>query len=138
MNSLLTGYQPLGAPLQKLRNGVLISAETGNAITYSLKVVEERGTAFVGPGTKLYEGMIIGLNRRGDDMEINACKEKKLTNVRASSTDAPTLLTPYIELSLEEALDFIESDELLEVTPLSLRMRKRYLTNVERKRHRNA
>jgi GTP-binding protein len=138
MNSLLIGYEPLGAPLQKLRNGVLISAETGTAITYSLKVVEERGTAFVGPGTKLYEGMIIGLNRRGDDMEINACKEKKLTNVRASVTDAPTLLTPYTDLSLEEALDFIESDELLEVTPLSLRMRKRYLTALERKRHRSA
>jgi GTP-binding protein len=136
MNSLLTGYAPMGTPLQQLRNGVLISAETGNAITYSLKVVEERGTAFVGPGTKLYEGMIIGLNRRGDDMEINACKEKKLTNVRASATDAPTLLTPYLELSLEEALDFIENDELLEVTPTSIRMRKRGLTNVERKRMR--
>jgi GTP-binding protein len=78
--------------------------------------------------------MIIGLNRRSDDMEINACREKKLTNVRASATDAPTLLTPYVELSLEEALDFIEADELLEVTPLSLRMRKRGLTQNDRKR----
>ncbi|HSH31921.1 MAG TPA: translational GTPase TypA, partial [Candidatus Saccharimonadales bacterium] len=136
MNSLLVGYEPLGAPLPKLRAGVLISAETGPAITYSLKVVEERGTAFVGPGTKLYEGMIIGLNRRGDDMEINACREKKLTNVRASVTDAPTALTPFTELSLEEALDFIENDELLEVTPMSLRMRKRGLTATERKRAR--
>lgn len=136
MNSLLIGYEPLGAPLQKLRNGVLLSAETGNTITYSLKVVEERGVAFVGPGTKVYEGMIIGLNRRGDDMEINACKEKKLTNVRASSTDAPTSLVPFTQLSLEEALDFIENDELLEVTPLSLRMRKRFLTANERKRGR--
>ncbi len=136
MNSLLVGYEPLGAPLQKLRYGVLLSAETGNTITYSLKVVEERGVAFVGPGTKVYEGMIIGLNRRGDDMEINACKEKKLTNVRASSTDAPTSLVPFTQLSLEEALDFIENDELLEVTPLSLRMRKRFLNANERKRGR--
>lgn len=136
MNSLLIGYEPLGAPLQQLRNGVLISAVTGNAITYGLKVVEERGIAFVGPGTKLYEGMIIGLNKRGDDMEINACKEKKLTNVRASSTDMTTQLTPYTELSLEEALDFIENDELLEVTPATIRMRKRFLTEVDRKRNR--
>ena len=137
MNSRLIGYEPLGAALQQLRNGVLISAETGNAITYGLKVVEERGVAFIGPGTKVYEGMIIGLNRRSDDMEINACREKKLTNVRASSTDMTTQLTPFTELSLEEALDFIEKDELLEVTPLSLRMRKRYLTATERKKHPN-
>lgn len=137
MNSSLLEYRPLGPALQKLRNGVLISAETGTAVTYSLKVVEERGVAFIGPGEKLYEGMIIGLNRRSDDMEINACKEKKLTNVRASSTDMTTQLIPYKKLSLEEALDFIENDELLEVTPESIRMRKRGLTAVERKRSRN-
>ena len=137
MNSVLIGYQPLGTPLQQLRNGVLISAEAGNAVIYSLKTVEERGTAFIGAGTKVYEGMIIGLNRRGDDMEINVCKEKKLTNVRASSTDMTTQLTPFTELTLEEALDFIEPDELLEVTPKNIRMRKKYLTQVERKRHRN-
>ncbi len=134
MNSLLIGYEPVGAPLAKLRNGVLVSAENGNAVTYSLKTVEERGTAFIGPGTKVYEGMIIGLNRRSDDMEINVCKEKKLTNVRASSTDMTTQLTPFTELSLEEALDFIENDELLEVTPESIRMRKRHLTAGERKK----
>lgn len=134
MNSLLISYEPVGAPLAKLRNGVLVSAENGNAVTYSLKTVEERGTAFIGPGTKVYEGMIIGLNRRSDDMEINVCKEKKLTNVRASSTDMTTQLTPFTELSLEEALDFIENDELLEVTPESIRMRKRHLTAGERKK----
>lgn len=134
MNSLLIGYEPVGAPLAKLRNGVLVSAENGNAVTYSLKTVEERGTAFIGPGTKVYEGMIIGLNRRSDDMEINVCKEKKLTNVRASSTDMTTQLTPFTELSLEEALDFIENDELLEVTPESIRMRKRFLKAGERKK----
>ncbi|MDP3999814.1 MAG: translational GTPase TypA [bacterium] len=134
MNSLLIGYEPVGPAIRQLRNGVLISATTGETVIYSLKVVEERGTAFVGPGTKVYEGMIIGLNRRDDDMEINACKEKKLTNVRAASTDMTTQLTPFTRLSLEEALDFIEKDELLEVTPQSLRMRKRGLTMLERKR----
>ena len=138
VNSLLKGYEPMGAPLQQLRNGVLISAEQGQATTYSLKTVEERGTAFIGPATKVYEGMIIGLNRRGEDMEINVTKEKKLTNVRASSTDMTTQLTPFTLLTLEEALDFIENDELLEVTPESLRMRKRYLTLGERKRNRVA
>jgi GTP-binding protein len=137
VNSLLKGYEPMGAPLQQLRNGVLISAEMGQATTYSLKTVEERGTAFIGPATKVYEGMIIGLNRRGEDMEINVTKEKKLTNVRASSTDMTTQLTPFTLLTLEEALDFIENDELLEVTPASLRMRKRYLTLGERKRNRS-
>jgi GTP-binding protein len=138
VNSLLKGYEPLGAPLQQLRNGVLISAETGAATTYSLKTVEERGTAYIGPATKVYEGMIIGLNRRGDDMEINVTKEKKLTNVRASATDMTTQLTPFTQLTLEEALDFIEQDELLEVTPENLRMRKRYLLAHERKRHRSS
>jgi GTP-binding protein len=136
INSLLAGYQPLGSPLQQLRSGVLISAETGSATTYSLETVEERGTAFIGPQTKVYEGMIIGLNRRSEDMEINVTKEKKLTNVRASTTDMKTQLTPYTQLTLEECLDFIENDELLEITPASLRMRKRYLTTVERKRNR--
>jgi GTP-binding protein len=137
VNSLLVGYEPQGPALQQLRNGVLISAETGAATIYSLETVEERGTAFIGPGTKVYEGMIIGLYLRGEDMEINVTKEKKLTNVRASSTDMKTQLTPFTNLTLEEALDFIENDELLEVTPESIRMRKRYLTNTERKRHRN-
>ncbi len=135
MNSLIIGYEKLGPPLQKLRNGVLISAENGTAVGYGLKVVEERGTAFIGPGTKVYEGMIIGLNRKSDDMEINACKEKKLTNVRASGTDESTSLIPFVKLTLEEALDFIEADELLEVTPLTLRMRKKYLIAHERKRN---
>ncbi|MEO7617375.1 MAG: translational GTPase TypA [Candidatus Saccharibacteria bacterium] len=136
VNSLLIGYEALGAPLQQLRNGVLLSAETGVATIYSLKTVEERGTAFIGQGTKVYEGMIIGLNRRSEDMEINVTKEKKLTNVRASSTDMTTQLTPFTDLTLEEALDFIENDELLEVTPATIRMRKRYLTDTERRRNR--
>lgn len=135
MNSLLIGYNPVGASLAKLRNGALISAESGTAVTYGLKVAEERGTSFIGPGTKVYEGMIVGLNRRLEDMEINVCKEKQLTNVRAASSDIAVQLTPYVRLSLEKALGLIESDELLEVTPESIRMRKKYLTNLERKRN---
>lgn len=135
MNNLLIGYEQQGASLPKLRNGALISAESGTAVSYGLKVVEGRGTAFIAPATKVYEGMIIGLNRRGEDMEINACKEKQLTNVRASSSDIATQLVPFITLSLEESLDFIEADELLEVTPSSLRLRKRLLTNLERRRN---
>ena len=138
LNSLLVGYEPMGTALQKIRNGVLISAETGTAVTYGLKVVEDRGEAFIGPGTKVYEGMIIGLNRRGGDMEINACKEKKLTNVRSSSSDMATQLIPFIKLSLEEVLDFLEEDELLEVTPKSLRLRKKQLTLLMRKRNGSA
>ena len=134
--SLLIGYEEQQPALPQLRNGVLISAETGIATTYSLVTVEERGTAFIGPQTKVYEGMIIGLNRRSEDMEINVTKEKKLTNVRASSTDMKTQLTPHTQLTLEECLDFIENDELLEVTPESLRMRKRYLKEFERRRNR--
>jgi GTP-binding protein len=137
VNSLLIGYEIQGAALQQLRNGVLIASEAGTATTYSLETVEERGTALIGPGTKVYMGMIIGLNRRSEDMEINVAKEKKLTNVRASSTDMKTQLTPFMQLTLEEALDFIENDELLEVTPESLRMRKFHLLPHERKRTRN-
>ncbi|MBI3984057.1 translational GTPase TypA [Candidatus Microgenomates bacterium] len=137
MNSLLIGYEPLGAALPKLRNGALISFASGEAVIYSLQALEERGTAFIGPGTKVYTGMIIGLNRRTEDMEINVCKEKKLTNVRAAGTDMSVQLTPPKQLSLEEALDFIEDDELLEVTPQHLRLRKRYLTDTDRRHHRN-
>jgi GTP-binding protein len=135
MNSLSIGYAPVGPTLQQLRNGALVAAENGVATPYSLQTVEARGTALIGPGTKVYTGMIIGLNTRSEDMEINVVKEKKLTNVRASGSDDAIKLTPYTQLSLEQALDFIEADELLEVTPENLRIRKRYLSPHERKRH---
>jgi GTP-binding protein len=134
MNSLMIGYQPLGAPLQKLRNGVLIAWETGTTMAYSLETAETRGSIFVGPAQKVYAGQIIGLNRRSDDMEINVCKAKHLTNMRSSSSDGTVQLTPPKILSLEECLDFLENDELLEVTPKSLRLRKRELDPNRRKR----
>jgi GTP-binding protein len=134
MNSLMDGYQPLGSPLQKLRNGVLIAWETGTTMAYSLETAEARGTIFVGPAVKVYGGQIIGLNRRNDDMEINVCKAKHLTNMRSSSSDGTVQLTPPTIFSLEQCIDFLEEDELLEVTPKSLRLRKRELDPTKRKR----
>lgn len=137
MNSLMTGYQPLGAPLQQLRNGVLIAFEAGVTTPYALQTAEERGTCFVGPAEKVYAGQIVGLNNRGDDMEINVCKAKHLTNMRSKSSDGVVQLTPPVILSLEQCIDFIENDELLEVTPKNLRLRKRELDPIKRKRARN-
>ncbi|MDB5161147.1 MAG: bipA [Candidatus Saccharibacteria bacterium] len=134
MNSLMTGYQPLGAPLQKLRNGVLISYETGITTPYSLETAEARGTVFVPAAEKVYAGQIVGLNKRNEDMEINVCKAKHLTNLLSSSCDGTVQLTPPTIFSLEECLDFIEEDELLEVTPKSLRLRKKELDPNKRKR----
>jgi GTP-binding protein len=135
MNSLMTGYQPLGSALQQLRSGVLIAFETGVTTAYSLQNVEARGTCFVGPAEKVFAGQIIGLNNRSEDMEINVCKAKHLTNMRSSSSDGVVQLTPPVVFSLEQCLDFIEKDELLEVTPKSLRLRKRELDPNKRKRN---
>jgi GTP-binding protein len=134
MHSLMIGYQPLGASLQQLRNGTLIAYETGVTTPYSLQTAWERGTCFVGPAEKVYAGQIVGLNKRQEDMEINVCKAKHLTNMRSSSSDGVVQLTPAVIFSLEECLDFIENDELLEVTPKSLRLRKQELDPNKRKR----
>ena len=134
MNSIVTGYQPLGSALQQLRGGALISFEAGTSMPYSLETAEARGTLFIGPAQKVYAGQIIGLNNRQEDMEINVCKAKHLTNMRSKSSDGVVQLTPPTILSLEQCLDFIENDELLEVTPESLRLRKRELDPVKRKR----
>jgi GTP-binding protein len=136
MNSLVIGAQPLGSSLQQLRNGVLISFETGVTTPYALQNAEARGTTFVGPAEKVYAGQIVGLNTRQEDMEINVCKAKHLTNMRSSSSDGVVQLTPPTIFSLEQCLDFIENDELLEVTPKSLRLRKRELDPNKRKRQR--
>ncbi len=134
MNSLTVGYQPLGGALQQLRSGVLIAFETGVTTAYSLQNAEARGVVFVGPAEKVYAGQIIGLNARQEDMEINVCKAKHLTNMRSSSSDGVVQLTPPVIFSLEQCLDFIENDELLEVTPKNLRLRKRELDPSKRKR----
>jgi GTP-binding protein len=134
MNSLITGYQPMGQALQQLRSGVLIAFETGVTTPYALQNAEARGVTFVGPAVKVYAGEIVGLNSRSEDMEINVCKTKHLTNMRSSSSDGVVQLTPPTIFSLEECIDFIENDELLEVTPKSLRLRKRELDPSKRKR----
>ena len=134
MNSLTIGYEPLGTNNQQLRNGVLISFETGVTTPYALQNAEARGTTFVGPAVKVYAGQIIGLNNRQEDMEINVCKTKQLTNMRSSSSDGVVQLKPPTIFSLEQCLDFIENDELLEITPKTLRLRKRILDPTMRKR----
>ncbi len=134
INSLMIGYTEQTPALKQLRNGALISFEAGSATAYSLQKVEERGTCFVEPGQKVYAGQIIGLNNRSEDMEINICKGKQLTNMRTSSSDGVVQLMPAVKMSLEECIDFIEDDELLEVTPKSLRLRKRELDPNKRKR----
>lgn len=134
MNSLMIGYEPMGAALQQLRNGVIISFEAGITTPYALEMVEERGISFMGPAEKVYAGQIVGLNKRGDDLEMNVCKAKHLTNMRSSSSDGVVQLTTPTIFSLEECLDFIEKDELLEATPKSLRLRKRELDPNKRKR----
>ncbi len=134
MNTLPLGYQEMGAPLQQLRNGALIAFETGTSTPYALQNVEERGICFINPAEKVYAGQIIGLNTRQEDMEINVCKAKQLTNMRSKSSDGAVQLTPPTIMSLEQCLDFIENDELLEITPKSLRLRKKELNPNLRKR----
>lgn len=134
MNSLVVDYAPVGQALEQLRNGVLIAWETGTTMPYSLENAEARGTLFIGPAVQVYAGQIIGLNTRREDMEINVCKAKHLTNMRSKSSDGVVQLTPPTIFSLEQCLDFIENDELLEVTPKNLRLRKRELDPNMRKR----
>lgn len=134
MSSLPTGYQPLGASLSGLRNGVLIAAEAGQSTAYALSNAEPRGELFIGPNVEVYAGQIIGLNKRKEDLEINVCKGKQLTNMRSKSSDGAIQLTPHTVMSLEQCLDFIADDELLEVTPRNLRLRKAELDPIKRKR----
>jgi GTP-binding protein len=131
--SRMIGYFPEEAKIEKLRNGVLIATEGGKTTSYALETVQERGRALVCPGVDVYEGMIIGINNRQEDIEINAVRSKKLTNFR-SNADIATVLEPPLQLSLEQCLDFIEEDELLEITPKSLRLRKKLLKKTDRTR----
>jgi GTP-binding protein len=132
MSSSFVGYYPLTSQILKMRNGVLVSFESGISTGYALTTVQERGNAFIGPGIPVYEGMIIGLNKRLEDIDINVCKGKKLTNIHSANADVAIQLDPPMVLSLEQCLDFVEDDELLEVTPINLRLRKRFLSKIER------
>jgi len=134
MNTLFLGYEPWKGELTSSRSGVLVASEGGFAVTYGLNNAQERGLTFIDPGTQVYEGMIVGLNSRPQDIPINVCKEKKKTNIRASVSDFTIHLTPALKMSLEQSLDFIEKDELVEVTPQNIRLRKKLLSYTQRLR----
>jgi len=134
INSLFDKYEPIAPPIDNVRNGVLIASETGTALAFGLQNAQGRGITFIEPGTKVYEGMIVGQNSRKEDIEINVAKEKKQTNVRSETADIAIALTPPVKMSLEQCLDFLAEDEFLEVTPQNLRLRKKYLTKLERVR----
>ncbi|NOG72841.1 translational GTPase TypA [Roseicella sp. DB1501] len=135
MNRLFHGYGPWAGTIEGRRNGSLISNSDGEAVQYALFYLQERGTLFVDPGVKVYVGMILGEHSRDNDLEVNPIKEKKLTNIRAAGKDEALLLTPPRRMSLEQAIAYIEDDELVEVTPGAIRLRKRHLDPHERKKH---
>ena len=128
------GYGPYNGDMMYRAQGSLIAFESGEAITYGLYNAQERGTLFIGPGEKVYAGMVVGETGKAEDIEINVCKKKQMTNTRSSGSDEALRLSPPKILSLEQALEFIDTDELLEVTPKSLRIRKKILDPTMRKR----
>ena len=134
MASIFKCYEPYKGEVVARVRGTIIAFEAGKSITYGLYNAQEKGDLFIGPGVEVYEGMIVGLNSRGEDLAINVCKEKHLTNTRASGSDDALRLVPPIQMSLEKAIEFIQDDELVEVTPKSIRLRKKILNNKERER----
>ena len=134
LNTIFDGYAPFKGELNYRKNGSLIAFEAGESITYGLFNAQERGNLFIGPGVKVYSGMVVGECPKAEDIELNVCKTKKLTNTRSSSSDEALKLTPPKDMSLEQCLDFIDTDELLEVTPKNLRIRKKILDPTLRKR----
>jgi GTP-binding protein len=138
LNRIFHGWAPHKGPIQGRRQGVLISMEAGVSVAYALWNLEDRGKMFIGAQEAVYEGMIIGEHSRDNDLEVNPLKGKKLTNIRASGTDEAVRLTTPVRMSLEEAIAYIDDDELVEVTPKVVRMRKRFLDSNERKRQSRA
>jgi GTP-binding protein len=134
MNTIFLGYEAWHGDIASTRNGALVASERGIAVTYGLNNAQGRGLTLIEPNTPVYEGMIVGLNSRPQDIAINVCKEKKKTNVRSSTSDIAVRLTPPMKLSLEQAIDFINKDELVEVTPQNIRLRKKLLTEAQRLR----
>jgi GTP-binding protein len=134
MSHVFDDYAPVKPDMPGRHNGVLISQDTGDAVAYALWNLEDRGRMFVKPGDRLYEGMIIGIHSRDNDLVVNPLKGKKLTNVRASGTDEAVRLTTPIQLTLESAVEFIDDDELVEITPQTVRLRKRFLQEHDRRK----
>ena len=137
LNTVFDGYGPYKGDIAYRGQGSLIAFEAGESITYGLYNAQERGILFIGPGEKVYSGMVVGQTGKSEDIEINVCKKKQLTNTRSSSADEALRLTPPKIMSLEQALDFIDTDELLEITPSTLRIRKKILDPTLRKRANN-
>jgi GTP-binding protein len=138
MNSLLEGWVDWQGPIQRRQTGVLVADRPGDATAYALSHMEDRGELFVGPGTAVYEGMVVGENSRPEDMDVNVTKQKKLTNMRASTADEAIRLTPHRQLNLEQALEFIDDGELVEVTPTAIRLRKRIIAAGQRSKRKPA
>jgi GTP-binding protein len=138
MSTLFLGYEPWCGDIISTRNGMLVASEDGTAVTYGLNNAQGRGITFIEPGTAVYQGMIVGMNSRGSDLAVNVAKEKRQTNIRSSTSDIAVRLTPALKFSLEEALDMISDDELIEVTPRNIRLRKRLLTQDQRFKARHA
>ena len=134
MNHVFEGYAPYKGEIEARSRGSIVSFEQGEAIAYGLFNAQERGRLFITPGTPVYQGMVVGECARAEDLDINVCKGKKLTNTRASGSDDAVKLVPVTTLTLEQSIEFIGNDELVEVTPESIRIRKRYLDAAERKR----
>jgi GTP-binding protein len=134
MNTIFVGYEPWQGALANSRSGVLVSSEEGVAVTYGIRNVEGRGPMMVEPGVLVYEGMVVGINNRVQDIPVNICKEKKKTNMRSSTKELVIRLQTPIKLSLEQSIDFIAKDELVEVTPQNIRIRKKLLTYGDRLR----
>jgi GTP-binding protein len=136
LNALFDGYDDWQGEVPKRLTGVLVADRPGRATAYALHNLEDRGEMFIGPGTEVYEGMIVGENARQADLDVNVTKEKKLTNIRQSTADIAVRLTPHRVLNLEQAIEFIEGDELVEVTPRSTRLRKKILAAGQRPKRR--
>ena len=136
MNSAFVGFEPWSGEISSTRSGsVLVASETGEAVTYGLNNAQQRGIPFIDPGTQVYEGMIIGQTNRPRDMAVNVCKAKKLTNIRSSTSDVAIKLIPPIKMSLEQAIDFVNKDELVEITPQNIRLRKKIMKETMRLRN---
>jgi GTP-binding protein len=134
MNTVFLGYEPWKGDIACTRNGVLVASEAGVSTPYGLANAQGRGLTFIESGIQVYEGMIVGLNSRSQDIPVNVCKEKKKTNIRSSTSDIAVKITPPVKMDLEQAIDFVEKDELVEITPKNIRLRKKLLTMHERAR----
>ena len=134
LTTVFDSYAPFKGEISRRNTGSLIAFETGTAVAYGLYNAQERGSLFIDPGTPVYEGMVVGMSPKAEDLTVNVCKKKQLTNMRASGSDDSLRLIPPVKMSLEQALEFIADDELLEITPKNIRIRKRLLDKSERMR----